>query len=713
MAYIMDTNEEERVKGITVEVGRAHFETAKKRYTILDAPGHKNYVPNMIQGACQADVAILLVSARKGEFETGFERGGQTREHAQLAKTLGVSRLVVVVNKLDCPSVALPGGKWDKGRYDSIVNGITPFLKSCGYNLKKEVVFLPVAALYGHNIKDGIPAGTCDWYTGATLFDTLDKIEAVDRNPLAPMRLPIVDKWRDMGTIVMGKIESGFLQAGDVMQIMPNKLRVKIEAIYRDEKEVSATRSGENLRLRVTGAEETDISAGFVLSSIKNPVPIVTQFEAQLMIVELLEHNPIFTVGYKSILHIHTAVEECEITKLVCEIDMKTKDQKKTRFIKQGGMCICRITVDKPICIEAFSDVPALGRFTLRDEGRTIAIGKVMKLPKGRCALSRCGAVGVLLDAPWFRSPSVVAAYLQLLGFKATWRNQHLIPKGLAVVQQQREALVQPVQQQSPSPQKQKQHDGVWGVRVCVMISAVSHGSSVICIIVICIITTISIVTIMTWHLPVGLTQALMLPVPPDQSYHVMVSNHTTSADLMMLFQLPKRYIHLITTAMPAKVTSTRHLPVTLRPASAPVYTLLAQQAGEAGAAPVHVFPEGGLTNGSSMLQFSRGFTKFVKPGETWVVPVALRARTPFGIRTHTLTSSFLANLFFISLCPWLEVEAVVLPPTQQAAEEGRGAFVQRVQRAIAAELGVPVSQMTIKQKHTLMKAQRQRPEGV
>ncbi|KAL6748151.1 elongation factor-like protein [Haematococcus lacustris] len=382
MAYIMDTNEEERVKGITVEVGRAHFETAKKRYTILDAPGHKNYVPNMIQGACQADVAILLVSARKGEFETGFERGGQTREHAQLAKTLGVSRLVVVVNKLDCPSVALPGGKWDKGRYDSIVNGITPFLKSCGYNLKKEVVFLPVAALYGHNIKDGIPAGTCDWYTGATLFDTLDKIEAVDRNPLAPMRLPIVDKWRDMGTIVMGKIESGFLQAGDVMQIMPNKLRVKIEAIYRDEKEVSATRSGENLRLRVTGAEETDISAGFVLSSIKNPVPIVTQFEAQLMIVELLEHNPIFTVGYKSILHIHTAVEECEITKLVCEIDMKTKDQKKTRFIKQGGMCICRITVDKPICIEAFSDVPALGRFTLRDEGRTIAIGKVMKLPK-------------------------------------------------------------------------------------------------------------------------------------------------------------------------------------------------------------------------------------------------------------------------------------------------------------------------------------------
>jgi len=382
MAYIMDTNEEERTKGITVEVGRAHFETEKKRYTILDAPGHKNYVPNMIQGACQADVAILLVSARKGEFETGFERGGQTREHAQLAKTLGVSRLIVVVNKLDCPSVALPGGKWDKGRFDGIVNGITPFLRQCGYNLKKEVVFLPVAALYGHNIKERIPAEMCDWYDGPTLFETLDLIEPLDRNPLAPVRVPIVDKWRDMGTILMGKIESGFMRVGDVLQVMPNKLKIKIEAIYRDEKECNATQSGENLRLRITGAEETDIQPGFVLSSIKAPVPIVTQFEAQLMIVELLEHNSIFTVGYKSVLHIHTCVEECEITKLVAEIDMKTKEQKKAKFIKAGGLCICRITVEKPICIEAFTDVAALGRFTLRDEGRTIAIGKVTKLPK-------------------------------------------------------------------------------------------------------------------------------------------------------------------------------------------------------------------------------------------------------------------------------------------------------------------------------------------
>ena len=144
MAYIMDTNEEERAKGKTVEVGRAHFETAKKRYTILDAPGHKNYVPNMIAGAAQADVGVLVISSRKGEFETGFERGGQTREHAQLAKTLGVAKLVVVVNKMDDPSVM-----WDAARFEEVQTKLSPFLKQCGYNTKKDVHFLPISGLYG------------------------------------------------------------------------------------------------------------------------------------------------------------------------------------------------------------------------------------------------------------------------------------------------------------------------------------------------------------------------------------------------------------------------------------------------------------------------------------------------------------------------------------------------------------------------------------
>ncbi|KAI0494519.1 hypothetical protein KFK09_024657 [Dendrobium nobile] len=164
MAYIMDTNEEERIKGKTVEVGRAHFETENTRFTILDAPGHKSYVPNMISGASQADVGVLVISARKGEFETGYEKGGQTREHVQLAKTLGVSKLVVVVNKMDEPTV-----NWAKERYDEIETKMIPFLKSSGYNARK----------------------VCSWWDGPVF-----------------LKMPIIDKYKDMGTVLMGKIES-------------------------------------------------------------------------------------------------------------------------------------------------------------------------------------------------------------------------------------------------------------------------------------------------------------------------------------------------------------------------------------------------------------------------------------------------------------------------------------------------------------------------
>lgn len=194
--------------------------------------------------------------------------------------------------------------------------------------------------------------------------------------------MPVVDKYKDMGTMVMGKSEAGLVAVGDVLQVMPNKLRVKVEAVYRDEQESFAAKAGENLRLRLTGCEESDISQGFVLSSIKSPVPCVTQFEAQLVILELLEHNPIFTVGYRSVLHVHTAVEECEVVKLVSEIDMRTKEAKKSKYVKSGAMCVCRIQLERAVCMEVFADLPAMGRFTLRDEGRTIAIGKVTKLPK-------------------------------------------------------------------------------------------------------------------------------------------------------------------------------------------------------------------------------------------------------------------------------------------------------------------------------------------
>lgn len=377
MAYIMDTNEEERVKGITVEVGRAHFETETTRFTILDAPGHKSYVPNMISGASQADIGVLVISARKGEFETGYEKGGQTREHVQLAKTLGVSKLLVVVNKMDDPTV-----NWSKERYDEIESKMIPFLKSSGYNVKKDVQFLPISGLLGVNMKTKLDRNICPWWNGSCLFEALDAIEGPPRDPKGPFRMPIIDKFKDMGTVVMGKVESGSICESESLIVMPNKASVKVLAIFIDDNRVKRAGPGENLRVRLSGIEEEDILSGFVLSSIAKPIVAVTEFIAQLVFLESLD-NAIFTAGYKAVLHIHSVVEECEIVELLQQIDPKTRKpmKKKVLFVKNGAIVVCRIQVNNLICIEKFSDFAQLGRFTLRTEGKTVAVGKVTDLP--------------------------------------------------------------------------------------------------------------------------------------------------------------------------------------------------------------------------------------------------------------------------------------------------------------------------------------------
>ncbi|XP_042462509.1 eukaryotic peptide chain release factor GTP-binding subunit ERF3A-like [Zingiber officinale] len=384
MAYIMDTNEEERIKGITVEVGRAHFETESTRFTILDAPGHKSYVPNMISGASQADIGVLVISARKGEFETGFEKGGQTREHVLLAKTLGVVKLIVVVNKMDDSTV-----KWSKERFDEIESKIVPFLRSSGYNVKKDVQFLPISGLMGSNMKTRLDKSICDWWDGPCLFEVFNSIEVPPRDPNGPLRMPIIDKYKDMGVVVMGKVESGGIHEGDSLLVMPNKANVKVLAIFCDENKVKRAGPGENIRVRLSGVEEEDILSGFVLTSVANPVGAVNEFKAQLQILELLD-NAIFTAGYKAVLHIHAVVEECEIVELIEEIDTRKKketDARKKRskhkplFVKNGAVVVCRIQVNNLICIEKFSDFAQLGRFTLRTEGKTVAVGKVVELP--------------------------------------------------------------------------------------------------------------------------------------------------------------------------------------------------------------------------------------------------------------------------------------------------------------------------------------------
>ena len=386
LAFIMDTSEEERAKGKTVEVGRAHFETVTNRYTILDAPGHKNYVPNMIAGAAQADVGVLVISARKGEFETGFEKGGQTREHALLAKTLGIEYLVVVVNKMDDPTV-----EWDKDRYEECVSKMKPYLKQCGYIIKTEVRFIPISGLAGDNVLNEVSSEKCTWWrdmytSGAhntstpTLLSTLDGLTISGRNPGGPLRIPCLDRYLERGCVVLGKVESGTLRVNEDIVIAPTKKIAKVEAIYIGEQKVRSAKPGENVLIKFNLNAE-DIQKGYMLCSQISVCPAVTMIKVQLALVDLLDHRPIFCPGYDAVMHVHTVEVEVTCTELVSVLDAKGKQMKRP-FARQGQMCMAILTLPMSTCMEPFLLMPSLGRLTLRDEGKTIAIGKIVQLIK-------------------------------------------------------------------------------------------------------------------------------------------------------------------------------------------------------------------------------------------------------------------------------------------------------------------------------------------
>ncbi|KAK3292556.1 P-loop containing nucleoside triphosphate hydrolase protein [Chaetomium fimeti] len=378
LSWALDSTNEERAKGKTVEVGRGFFETEKRKYSILDAPGHKTYVPHMIGGASQADVGILVISARKGEYETGFEKGGQTREHAMLAKTQGVNKLVVVINKMDDPTV-----NWSHERYTECTSKLQQFLKGTGYNVKTDVFFMPIAAQQTIGIKDRVPKDKCPWYDGPSLLEYLDGMQALERKVNAPFMMAVASKYRDMGTMIEGKIEAGVVKKGMSVIMMPNKQTVDIAAAYGEtEDEVAIAQCGDQVRLRLRGIEEEEITPGFVLCSPKRLVNNVSKFEAQIRILDL---KSILSAGFNCVLHVHAAIEEVTFASLLHKLQKGTNRKSKVppSHAKRGDSIIAVLQVTGgagSVCVERFEDYPQMGRFTLRDQGQTIAIGKITKL---------------------------------------------------------------------------------------------------------------------------------------------------------------------------------------------------------------------------------------------------------------------------------------------------------------------------------------------
>ncbi|KAK2809515.1 translation termination factor GTPase eRF3 [Emmonsiellopsis sp. PD_5] len=385
LSWALDLTNEERSKGKTVEVGRAFFKTTgdtpdgpvERNYTILDAPGHKSFVSHMIGGAAQADVGILVISARKGEYETGFERGGQTREHALLARNSGVKKMIVAVNKMDDPTV-----QWSKARYDECTSKIGKFLQGMGY-AKSDLHFMPISAQQTIGISKPVPKEIAPWFDGPGLLEFLHTMQMPERKINAPFMMPISGKYRDMGTVVEGRIESGVIKKGSTYILMPNRDEVTVAALYGEtEDEIATATCGDQIRARLRGVEEEDIMPGFVLCSPKRPVHCVSAFEAKIRILDL---KSILTAGFNCVLHVHAAIEEVTFAALLHRLEKETgrRSKRPPPFASKGQTIIARLETiggAGAVCVERFEDYNQLGRFTLRDQGQTIAIGMITKL---------------------------------------------------------------------------------------------------------------------------------------------------------------------------------------------------------------------------------------------------------------------------------------------------------------------------------------------
>lgn len=370
-AWVLDETGEERNRGITMDVGRAQFETKTKRIVILDAPGHADFIPNMITGAGQADVAMLVVDATRGEFESGFDLGGQTREHALLVRSLGVSQLAVAINKLDTTN-------WSQERFDEISKKLKAFLKQAGFK-DSDVTYVPCSGLTGENLtKPSTEPELLKWYKGPCLLDVIDKFNVPERPVSKPLRMSINDIFKGTGSgfCVAGRIENGILNKGDKVMICPTKEVAEVKSLAINDVSNNVAFAGDQVSVTLSGIDIQNVAVGYILSDPIQQVPIATRFEARLVVFNV--KAPI-TKGYPVLLHHQSLVESANIVKLKALLNKSTGEviKRKPRCLGNNSVAIVDIEVSKPISIERYKDVKELGRVMLRVAGVTVAAGLV------------------------------------------------------------------------------------------------------------------------------------------------------------------------------------------------------------------------------------------------------------------------------------------------------------------------------------------------
>ncbi len=368
-AWVMDDLKEERERGVTIDIAHRRFDTQKYYFTIIDAPGHRDFVKNMITGTSQADGAVLVCSAAEGVQD-------QTREHVYLAKTLGVAQMICAINKMDRQEVA-----YKEAKFNEIKEDLTKLLKSVGYKVDTQVTFVPISAFKDDNINKASP--NMPWFKGPTILQALDNLVVPAKPTDKPLRLPVQDVYTitGIGTVPVGRVETGKLKVGDKIIFMPGGKTGEVKSIEMHHESVTEALPGDNVGFNVRGIDKNDIHRGEVVGPASNPPTVVESFTAK---IQVLNHPSVITAGYTPVFHMHTAQVACEFTELLKRLDPRTGQvaEENPQTLKTGDAAIVKITPKRPLVLERYKDFPQLGRFAVRDMGQTVAAGVVDEIKK-------------------------------------------------------------------------------------------------------------------------------------------------------------------------------------------------------------------------------------------------------------------------------------------------------------------------------------------
>jgi len=377
-AWVLDKLKAERERGITIDIALWKFETKKFHFTIIDAPGHRDFIKNMITGTSQADCAILMIASPQGEFEAGYAKEGQTREHAMLAFTLGVKQMIVIINKMDEKTV-----NWSEARYNEIKEELTKYLAKVGYK-PENIPFVPISGWTGENMIEATE-NMKSWYKGPTFLEALDSITPPKRPTDKPLRLPLQDVYKigGIGTVPVGRVETGILKPGMTVTFAPAGVSSEVKSVEMHHEQLPEAVPGDNVGFNVKGLSTKDIARGNVAGDVKNDPPQGCQsFEAQVII---MNHPNQISAGYTPVLDCHTCHIATKFDALIEKVNKRTgqAEEKEPKAVKNGDACIARLVPTKPMCVESFSDYPPLGRFAVRDMRQTVAVGVIKKVTKG------------------------------------------------------------------------------------------------------------------------------------------------------------------------------------------------------------------------------------------------------------------------------------------------------------------------------------------